>query len=188
MADHKNPFTLYERNGMVREVGFEPTNPYGTGASGLRVQDPTSSTGLFDLAWQHEPPHNQGGLPQTPGHAPAIRPPRQGPNWLSPFKESNKTGQCLIEPRREPHPNPTYPNHPGKMISWPPGAEKHGVYEGAGATAGDDPDNTGTVECREDMVTRDGNATDGAPSYATAGRSEQQALCRSARNTGEPST
>ncbi len=27
---------------MVREVGFEPTNPYGTGASGLRVQDPTS--------------------------------------------------------------------------------------------------------------------------------------------------
>ncbi len=24
---------------MVREVGFEPTNPYGTGASGLRVQD-----------------------------------------------------------------------------------------------------------------------------------------------------
>src|SRR5216683_243877 len=27
---------------LVREVGFEPTNPYGTGASGLRVQDPTS--------------------------------------------------------------------------------------------------------------------------------------------------
>jgi len=25
---------------MVREVGFEPTNPYGTGASGLRFQDP----------------------------------------------------------------------------------------------------------------------------------------------------
>ena len=55
---------------MVREVGFEPTNPYGTGASGLRVQDP-SSTGLFDLAWQHEPPHRQGGLPRAPGHAPA---------------------------------------------------------------------------------------------------------------------
>ena len=25
---------------LVREVGFEPTNPYGTGASGLRIQDP----------------------------------------------------------------------------------------------------------------------------------------------------
>ena len=25
---------------LVREVGFEPTNPYGTGASGLRFQDP----------------------------------------------------------------------------------------------------------------------------------------------------
>ena len=35
---------------LVREVGFEPTNPYGTGASGLRFQDPTE--GLFDLAWQ----------------------------------------------------------------------------------------------------------------------------------------
>ena len=41
---------------MVREVGFEPTNPYGTGASGLRVQDPSAITGLFDLAWQLEPP------------------------------------------------------------------------------------------------------------------------------------
>jgi len=25
---------------LVREVGFEPTNPYGTGASGLRFHDP----------------------------------------------------------------------------------------------------------------------------------------------------
>ena len=25
---------------LVREVGFEPTNPYGTGASGLRLHDP----------------------------------------------------------------------------------------------------------------------------------------------------
>lgn len=48
---------------MVREVGFEPTNPYGTGASGLRIQDP-EHTGLFDLAWQHEPPQ-RGRLPQT---------------------------------------------------------------------------------------------------------------------------
>ena len=41
----------------MREVGFEPTNPYGTGASGLRIQDPLSSdTSLFDLAWQNGPP------------------------------------------------------------------------------------------------------------------------------------
>jgi len=73
---------------MVREVGFEPTNPYGTGASGLRVQDPTQSTGLFDLAWQHEPPHRQGGLPQTPGPLPRRHRQRQGPNWLSPIRES----------------------------------------------------------------------------------------------------
>ena len=40
----KTPSHFAARNGlpgMVREVGFEPTNPYGTGASGLRVQDPT---------------------------------------------------------------------------------------------------------------------------------------------------
>jgi hypothetical protein len=43
----------------VREVGFEPTNPYGTGASGLRFQDPYKE-GLFDLAWQ---------LPQLKGPA-----------------------------------------------------------------------------------------------------------------------
>jgi len=43
MSEQKNSFTLYElRTVMVREVGFEPTNPYGTGASGLRVQDPYS--------------------------------------------------------------------------------------------------------------------------------------------------
>ncbi len=41
---------------MVREVGFEPTNPYGTGASGLRFHSPHVLEGLFDLAWQ---------LPQT---------------------------------------------------------------------------------------------------------------------------
>src|SRR5436853_2532657 len=34
---------------MVREVGFEPTNPYGTGASGLRVQDPHSRR--VSLTW-----------------------------------------------------------------------------------------------------------------------------------------
>ncbi len=33
-------FALARLSIMVREVGFEPTNPYGTGASGLRFQDP----------------------------------------------------------------------------------------------------------------------------------------------------
>jgi len=58
---------------LVREVGFEPTNPYGTGASGLRFQDPWSK-GLFDLAWQL--PHNQVTSRIAKEHV-------QGPNWLS---------------------------------------------------------------------------------------------------------
>ena len=32
--------------GVVREVGFEPTNPCGTGASGLRIQDPSEGVSL----------------------------------------------------------------------------------------------------------------------------------------------
>jgi hypothetical protein len=56
------------------------------------------------------------------------------------------------------------------MHPWPPGAERHDAYEGAGATAGDDPDNTETAECKEDTETPAGNATDGAASYATAGK------------------
>jgi|SRR5712664_1786842 len=81
MSEQKNSFTLSRTDfkRMVREVGFEPTNPYGTGASGLRVQDPTFSTGLFDLAWQHEPPHEQGGLPQTPGPLPQEHPSKTRP-------------------------------------------------------------------------------------------------------------
>ena len=35
-----NTFTMSGFVGLVREVGFEPTNPYGTGASGLRFHDP----------------------------------------------------------------------------------------------------------------------------------------------------
>src|SRR5438132_7715070 len=101
---------------MVREVGFEPTNPYGTGASGLRVQDPYSRRGLFDLAWQHEPPISKGGLPQTPGPLPQEQRPRQGPNWLSPIRQSIKTGQCLIEPRPEPHTNPRLSKHTGNNV------------------------------------------------------------------------
>ena len=48
------------------------------------------------------------------------------------------------------------------MSPWPPGAEKQDDYEAAGATAGDDPDNTETAECKEDTETPDGNATAGA--------------------------
>jgi hypothetical protein len=50
---------------VVREVGFEPTNPCGTGASGLRFQG--TSLCLFDLAWQigilAELPRAPGCLP-----------------------------------------------------------------------------------------------------------------------------
>ena len=74
------------------------------------------------------------------------------------------------------------------MSPWPLDAERLDAYEGAGATGGDDPDNTETVECKEATETLDGNVTDGAPSYDMAGRSERQALCRSTQNTGEPST
>ena len=48
------------------------------------------------------------------------------------------------------------------MSPWQPGAEKHDAYEAADATAGDDPDNTETAECKEDTETPAGNATDGA--------------------------
>ena len=175
---------------MVREVGFEPTNPYGTGASGLRVQDPTSSTGLFDLAWQHEPPII-GRTPANTRPAPAKTTVQD--KALIGFRQSDtpsKSGQCLIEPRPEPHPtrNPAYPNQTGNMSPWPPDAERHDAYEAVAATAGDAPDNTETAECKVDTATQDGNATDGAASSATAGRSEQQASCPSTRNTSEPST
>jgi hypothetical protein len=74
------------------------------------------------------------------------------------------------------------------MIPWPPGAERQDAYEAVAATAGDDPDNTETAECKEDTETQDGNATDGAASYATAGKSEPQALSQFAQGTCEPST
>ncbi len=58
---------------MVREVGFEPTNPYGTGASGLRVQDPYSRR--VSLTWlgntsrptdKADSRKHQATLPQRP--------------------------------------------------------------------------------------------------------------------------
>ena len=74
------------------------------------------------------------------------------------------------------------------MSPWPLGAEKQDDYAVAGAMAGDDPDNTETAECKEDTETPDGNATAGAASYATAGRSEKQASHPSTQNTNEQST
>ncbi len=74
------------------------------------------------------------------------------------------------------------------MSPWPPGEEKQDDYEAAGATAGDDPDNTETAECKEDTETPAGNATAGAASYATAGRSEKQASHPSTQNINKPST
>ena len=74
------------------------------------------------------------------------------------------------------------------MSLWPPDAERQDAYEAAGATDGEDPDNTETAECKEDTATPAGNATDGAASYATAGRSEKQDSHQSTRNTNESST
>ena len=68
---------------LVREVGFEPTNPYGTGASGLRFQDPRPQ-GLFDLAWQ---------LPQYQVPARNATEEMQGPNWLSPHPQKPRLDQ-----------------------------------------------------------------------------------------------
>src|SRR5437667_445640 len=58
---------------MLREVGFEPTNPYGTGASGLRVQDPHSRRVSLTWLGNTSRPHNkadsrkhQDMLPQRP--------------------------------------------------------------------------------------------------------------------------
>ena len=72
-----------ERLFLVREVGFEPTNPYGTGASGLRFQDPYSK-GLFDLAWQ---------LPQYQVPARNATEQMQVPNWLSPHPQKPRLDQ-----------------------------------------------------------------------------------------------
>src|SRR5207302_8997688 len=129
------------------------------------------------------------GLPQTPGHAPATTQTQTMP--LIGFRQSKKTiktGQCLIEPRPGTPHRPYLSKLTGTMSLWPPGAEKQDDYAVAGATAGDDPDHTATAECKEDTATQDGNATDGAASYGTAGRSEKQASHPSTQNTNEQST
>src|SRR5213593_961474 len=97
------------------------------------------------------------------------------------FNSSPSRNPTLSETLLIPHKQETCPQ-------WPPDAEKQDDYAAAGATAGDDPDNTATAECKEDTETPAGNATDGVASYATAGRSEKQASHPSTQNTNEPST
>src|SRR5438309_3237574 len=67
---------------------------------------PLQSTGLFDLAWQHEPPLKRRTPANTSQRSRKDPHQRQGPNWLSPIRQSIKSGQCLIEPLPR---NPTQP-------------------------------------------------------------------------------
>jgi len=107
---------------------------------------------------------------RTPAHQPEPLPQRtkrgQGPNWLSPAPTLHqKTGKCLIQARPSIVQTRTLliisdqekQDHP-----WPRDAGRQDAYEPAAATAGDDPANTATRECKEDTETQDGNATGGA--------------------------
>src|SRR5437773_12475552 len=102
---------------MVREVGFEPTNPYGTGASGLRVQDPFSHHRV-SLTWLANTSRRKHGLPHTSQNRSRREPsPGQGPNWLSPAPTLHqKTGKCLIQAQPTPATNqdPSYHRRPGE--------------------------------------------------------------------------
>src|SRR6267143_6960768 len=115
----KTPSHFTSWNRVVREVGFEPTNPYGTGASGLRVQDPTSIRRV-SLTWlgNTSRPIYKADSRKHQARSRKNTRPRQGPNWLSPTRQSTKSGQCLIEPRPEPHPTrtPAYPKLPRKHV------------------------------------------------------------------------
>ncbi len=62
---------------MVREVGFEPTNPYGTGASGLRVQDPYPRVSLTWLGNTSRPARADSRKP--PGPLPQQQAPKTRP-------------------------------------------------------------------------------------------------------------
>ena len=173
---------------MVREVGFEPTNPYGTGASGLRVQVPYSRRVSLTWLGNTSRPHTKADSRKHQARSRKDPNPNDAPNWLSPIRQTIKSGQCLIEPRPRTPSQPYLSKLTGTMSLWPPGEEKQDDYAAADATAGDDPDNTETAECKEDTETPDGNATAGAASYAMAGRSEKQASHPSTQNTNEQST
>src|SRR5439155_27011457 len=123
---------------MVREVGFEPTNPYGTGASGLRVQDPYSRR--VSLTWLGNT--SRPITRRTPANtrpAPAKTQTQTTP--LTGFRQSTntiKTGQRLTEPRPGTPHKPHLSTLTGTISPWPPSAEKQDDYALAGATAVDD--------------------------------------------------
>src|SRR3989454_8985425 len=84
---------------MVREVGFEPTNPYGTGASGLRVQDPHSRRVSLTWLGNTSRPIDKADSRKHQARSRKSPNPNDAPNWLSPIRQSIKSGQRLIEPR-----------------------------------------------------------------------------------------
>ena len=76
---------------MVREVGFEPTNPYGTGASGLRVQDLDGVQ--VSLTWLGNTSHVQMWTPaRSQIHPRKPTAAKQVPYWLSPPLQYRKPG------------------------------------------------------------------------------------------------
>src|SRR6266581_6232304 len=82
--------TLRRQNPMVREVGFEPTNPYGTGASGLRVQDPFSHHRV-SLTWLGNTSRHRRRTPaNSQARSRKDTSQREGVNWLSPARQSIK--------------------------------------------------------------------------------------------------
>src|SRR5207249_974173 len=95
---------------MVREVGFEPTNPYGTGASGLRVQDPYSLRVSLTWLGNTSRPLAKADSRKHQARSRKDPNPNDAPNWLSPIRQTIESGQCLIEPRPEPPHNPPYPS------------------------------------------------------------------------------
>jgi hypothetical protein len=153
--------SISPEDSLVREVGFEPTNPYGTGASGLRVQDPHLNTGLFDLAWQNRPPQRR--TPANTRPAPAERQRKDKALIGFPHHPSpENSGKCLFQPRPNPALKSSLSGLERESQTWPPDAEKHDDSAQAAAMAGDDPANTATAACRVDMVMLGGNATAGA--------------------------
>ena len=72
---------------MVREVGFEPTNPYGTGASGLRVQDPYSLRVSLTWLGNTSRPHNKADSRKHQARSRKDPNPNDAPNWLSPINQ-----------------------------------------------------------------------------------------------------
>src|SRR5438552_8928264 len=75
---------------MVREVGFEPTNPYGTGASGLRVQDPHSRRVSLTWLGNTSRPHNKADSRKHQARSRKDPNPNDAPNWLSPINQSHQ--------------------------------------------------------------------------------------------------